>query len=166
MILLKNLLLTFGVEHFVLLWPGSSAVNPLEREHQMTNTPGSCWVFICHICLCDKAFPAGREGHLTGLPCMWPTDRYVPYITQNQLSWSHWQCPSSISVERMAMLGHIRLSESHRGLIDIVWRETPASTSSQRASKSGDKRLYVDKWIKLPNLTRETGHPWQSLCCV
>lgn len=69
----KNLFLTSGVEHFVLPWPGSSAVNPLEREHQMTNTPGSCWVFICHICLSDKAFPAGREGHLTGLPWMWPT---------------------------------------------------------------------------------------------
>lgn len=60
------LLSTSGVLHFVLLWPGSSTVNALEREHQMTNAPGSCWAFICHVCLSDKALPAGRKGQLTG----------------------------------------------------------------------------------------------------
>lgn len=65
---LKKLFLTYGVDHLVLLWPGSSSVNSLERERQMTNTQGSCWAFICHIYLSDKTFPTGRKGHLTGLP--------------------------------------------------------------------------------------------------
>lgn len=69
-----NVLLTFHLKHFVLPWPESSAVNLLEREHQMTNTLGSCWAFICHICPRDKAFPAARWDHLTRLPRLWPVD--------------------------------------------------------------------------------------------
>lgn len=45
----------------------------------MTNTLWSCWAFICHICLCDKAFPAGSWDHLTRLPRLWPMEKTVYY---------------------------------------------------------------------------------------
>lgn len=94
----------FGVKHSVLPWPESSAVNLLEREHQMTNTSPSCWVFICHFCLCDKAFPVARNDHLTGLPRKRPNtihnsksahfNTWCSWREKNDRAWtSIWHCP-------------------------------------------------------------------------
>lgn len=93
-------------------------------------------------------------------------DVCAQYITQiNSLDPTH-DVHHPLGRKGTATLGNIRPQNPTEALIDIVWRETLASISSQCASKPVDERLYIDKWIKLHNLTGETGHPWQSLCCV